>query len=107
MANIPQDSELGSWKTLSRELALQTPYFEIGKYAMQTANGTDATYYMHETDDAVICLCVTDDNTILIERQYRPPIGRISVDYPSGKMEKADSSSAGAMVRELEEEVGY
>ncbi|HEV7454110.1 MAG TPA: NUDIX hydrolase [Candidatus Saccharimonadales bacterium] len=99
--------KLAPWTIVNRVTALETPYYKIGQYTMKTASGVDATYYIHETDDSVLCVCVTGDNRILIERQYRPPIGKVSVDYPAGKMEKDDISSADAMVRELAEEAGF
>jgi ADP-ribose pyrophosphatase len=95
------------WTLKTQEEVLSTPWFSITKQAMQTPTGADATYYVHHADDTVICLCVTDDNKILIERQYRPPIQKISIDFPAGKMEASDSDSTEAMRRELAEEAGF
>jgi ADP-ribose pyrophosphatase len=73
---------------------------------MLTSTGQEADYYIHEGSDAVICVCVRDDGKILIERQYRPPVGKVSVDYPAGGMEGTDASAKEAMARELLEETG-
>ena len=44
---------------------------------------------------------------MLIERQYRPAIQAVSVDYPAGRLEEDDASVEKAMLRELKEETGY
>lgn len=98
---------LQPWQTLGESIALQTPWFTIKKYQMRTPSGVDATYYIHENKDAVICVCVNDKGNILIERQYRPPVSKISVDYPGGRVEQDDHSTEKALRRELQEETGY
>lgn len=74
---------------------------------MQTPTGVELDYFVHEAPDSVICVCVNDDNEILVERQYRPPIQKVSVDYPAGRAEVNDASTEAAIRRELLEEVGF
>lgn len=95
------------WVLNSDEVAFQTPWFTIRKQQLTTPTGAHPTFYIHDTNDSVMCVCVTDDNRVLLERQYRPAIGKVSVDYPAGKMESDDASVEAAMLRELKEETGY
>jgi ADP-ribose pyrophosphatase len=50
---------------------------------------------------------VTKDKRVLIEKQYRPALKKVSVDYPAGRLETDDASIEEAMLRELKEETGY
>ena len=100
-------AKLKPWKTLSTEVAFETPWFKIQKQSLQTPTGATPTFYIHDTNDSVMCVCVTNDRHVLVERQYRPAIKRVSVDYPAGKLEDDDRSIEEAMLRELKEETGY
>lgn len=52
-------------------------------------------------------MCVTTDGKFILEEQYRPPIGRVSLDYPAGHIGPDDANSEAAARREIEEETGY
>lgn len=101
------DKQKVQWTALSHAVALDTPWFQIHKDHMRTPTGTETDYYIHAGHDSVICLCVTDDNKVLIEQQYRPPVSKVSTDYPAGHMEEDDASTEAAIRRELKEEVGF
>lgn len=98
---------LAPWETLHSEEILTTPYYSVVKKNMRTPEGADATYYMHTGKDGVLCVCIDDRGNVLIERQYRPPIGRVSVDYPAGGLEEGDRDTEAGMRRELLEEAGF
>lgn len=55
---------------------------------------------------AVIVIAMLDDNTVLLERQFRYPLNRHFIELPAGKMEPGEASLATAQ-RELREECGY
>ncbi|MGB4758657.1 MAG: NUDIX hydrolase [Candidatus Saccharimonadales bacterium] len=99
--------KLQPWQTTAQEIVFENKWFKIRKRHMQTPTGAVADYFIHEAPDSVICVCVSDDNTVLIERQYRPPVEKISVDYPAGGIEADDTSTEAAIRRELLEEVGF
>lgn len=105
---MKQDDNLHSpWKTIDQSIAFKTPWFKIRKQHMLTPNDKRVDYYIHDTNDSVICVCVSDDNKLLIERQYRPPVEKVSIDYPAGRMEKDDATTEAAISRELQEETGF
>jgi len=99
--------KLEKWTTTTSETALETPWFKIRKQHMRTPGGKEVDYYIHDTHDSVICVCVSDDGRVLVEQQYRPPVEKVSVDYPAGRMEADDDSTEAAIARELQEETGF
>src|SRR5690242_18503284 len=101
------DHKLDPWKALDQKVVLDTPWFKIRRRHLQTPAGADVEFYIHENNDSVLCFCVDDQDRVLIERQYRPAIARVSTDYPAGRVEKDDTSTEAAIRRELFEEVGF
>jgi ADP-ribose pyrophosphatase len=49
---------------------------------------------------------VVDDSVVMI-RQYRAPVGDFVLELPAGKLDKPGENPAPAATRELVEEVGY
>lgn len=97
---------LQPWKKLNESIILETPWFKIRKEELVTPRGNHADYYIHDGNDAALCVCVTDDGKIIIEEQYRPPIQRVSFDYPAGHVDPSDKDADAAVRREVEEETG-
>ena len=57
---------------------------------------------------AVSILTVTPDDKIVLVKQYRKAIEKISYEIPAGKLEVGENGSEKeAALRELEEETGY
>lgn len=100
-------AKLQPWHLHSSDIVFETPWFRIEKQELETPGGAKPTFYVHDTQDSVMCVCVTDDGKVLIEKQYRPAVRKVSYDYPAGKLEDDDASIEGAMLRELKEETGY
>jgi ADP-ribose diphosphatase len=101
-----RSEKLAPWKTIGESVALHTPWFTISKKSLHASTGKTVEYYIHDTANSVLCVCV-DGDRVLIESQYRPPVDRVSTDYPAGKIEPTDQSPDDAVRRELAEETGY
>jgi ADP-ribose pyrophosphatase len=69
-------------------------------------DGSQATreYVVHPGAVAVVPLL--DDGRVLMERQFRYPVGQVLLEIPAGKIETGESMLACAQ-RELLEETGY
>ncbi len=100
-------SKLKKWQTITKSTVFETPWFKIHKQHMRTPAGVELDYFIHDGNDSVICVCISNDNRLLIEKQYRAPLEKISVDYPAGRMERDDKSTEAAIRRELQEETGF
>lgn len=55
---------------------------------------------------AVAVVPVDEIGCVTLVRQWRAPIGRITLEIPAGKLEPGEEDRAAAAVRELEEETG-
>lgn len=99
--------QLEPWKVLDQKVVLDTPWFKISRQHLRTPGGNEAEFYIHDNNDSVLCFCVDDQDRVLIEKQYRPAVGRVSIDYPAGRVEQDDASTEAAIRRELAEEVGF
>jgi ADP-ribose pyrophosphatase len=97
---------LQPWKKLSEKYILETPWFKIRKEELITPRGNHAEYFIHDGNDGVLCVCVTEDGKFILEQQYRPPVQKISYDYPAGHVDPTDDNVIDAVQREVEEETG-
>lgn len=55
---------------------------------------------------AVMIVAISDAGELVLERQFRYPMGRAIVEFPAGKLDAGESSLSCAQ-RELREETGY
>lgn len=62
-------------------------------------------YFTHP--GAVAIVPMTEDGCVILERQYRYPLGRIVTEIPAGKLDGSTEDRLSAAKRELKEETGY
>ena len=55
---------------------------------------------------AVCIVPVTEDGQVVVERQYRYPVGQVLTEIPAGKLDRRDEDRLLAAQRELREETG-
>jgi len=69
-------------------------------------DGGEATreYVVHP--GAVLMLPILADGRLVLERQFRYPVGRVMLEFPAGKIDPCETPLATAQ-RELREETGY
>jgi ADP-ribose pyrophosphatase len=63
-------------------------------------------YYAIAQPDFVVAVAVTPQRRVLLVRQYRPAIRRLSLELPAGMVDENEDPAAAA-ARELLEETGY
>lgn len=61
-------------------------------------------YVIHS--GAVMIIPMLDDGRVVLERQFRYPVGSVMLEFPAGKLDAGESSLECAC-RELREETGY
>ncbi|MCK8607297.1 NUDIX hydrolase [Apilactobacillus ozensis] len=95
-------------KVLGIEPKYDGSIINVEKQTVELPNGDTATRDVVHHAKAVGILAITDDNKILIEKQWRAPIGKTTLEIPAGKVDSRDNtSSKDAAIRELNEETRY
>jgi ADP-ribose pyrophosphatase len=95
-----------------RESALETRQAWRGGFldvrqdrvALPDGSSSQREYIVHP--GAVMIVPVLDDGRLVVERQWRYPLGRAMLEFPAGKLEPGEPPFECA-VRELAEETGY
>src|SRR5208337_458342 len=101
-------SAIQKWETLSSEVIFEAKqWFRVVKDTVKLPNGRIVDdYYRIEAPEYVLICARSQDGKILIERQYKHGLGKITTTFPAGFVDK-DEMPLDAAKRELLEETGY
>ena len=91
----------------SREDIFSGKIVHLVRDTVTLPNGKPATREMMLHNGAVAILPLFEDGTVLMEYQYRYPLGRIVYEIPAGKLDDPEEDHREAAARELREETGY
>ncbi|MBF0698855.1 NUDIX hydrolase [Streptococcus danieliae] len=96
-------------KTLSRQEIFQGRVFQVAVDEVELPDGKGvSTRELVFHNGAVCVLPITEDNKILLVKQFRKAIEATSLEIPAGKLEVGEHADPkAAAMRELEEEIGY
>lgn len=93
-------------KALSREELLRGDFLHAVREQVALPDGGRATREFILHPGAVMVIPLLDDGRVVLERQWRHPLGRVMVEFPAGKLDAGEDRLACAR-RELQEETGY
>lgn len=79
----------------------------VRKDEVTLPNGASAHREIIRHIGAVCVIPVTENNEVIVERQYRYPIDRVITEIPAGKLDSREEDRLSAVQRELREETGY
>ncbi|MFZ4815693.1 MAG: NUDIX hydrolase [Phototrophicaceae bacterium] len=97
-----------AWDVLSSEYLLQTPYVNLRRDVCLLPSGaTIPDYYVIEEPDYGMVFALTDDNLVVMVRQYKHGIGQVVLELPAGYIDARDADPAAGCLREFQEETGY
>jgi len=88
------------------ELAYDGSFLKVSRDTVSLPNGEHTQREFIRHPGAVVILPLFEDGTVLLERQYRYPLGRVFIEFPAGKIDPGEDVLACAK-RELQEETGY
>ena len=96
-------------KTLSRREIYKGPIFQLVQDQVELPNGKGTAQRDLIFHNGAVCvLAVTPENKIVLVKQYRKAIEKVSVEIPAGKLEIGENADPeAAALRELEEEAAY
>ena len=107
MAKKPPESTSDFTETpLASELVHQGKFLEVYRDTVRMPDGATAWREYVKHPGAVMMLAFVDDDTIILERQYRYPKRKHYIEIPAGKLEAGEDPLVTAK-RELIEECGY
>lgn len=95
------------WETLSTEYIIKKPWATMRKDTCRMPDGTIVDdYYVLEYADWANAVAITEDNEILLIKQYRHAANVVLLEIPGGVIDKGEDPKT-AIRRELLEETGY
>jgi len=107
LKNQIQSPSTVSPKTLSTEYVVKHQYFTARKDSYETAAGKIVEpYFVVELPTSVTAVAITEDNEVILIKQYRHPLNESIVEIPGGFIDEAEQPQQ-AIERELMEETGY
>lgn len=88
------------------ELLFEGRFLHARRDTVGLPDGSTATreYVIHP--GAVVVVPLLDDGRVVLERQYRYPVGQVMVEFPAGKLDAGEDPLVCGQ-RELIEETGY
>lgn len=92
--------------TISREPLLEGRFLRAVRDTVRLPDGGTGIREFILHPGAVAIVALLDDGRVVLERQYRHPVGRVMLEFPAGKVDPGEDRLACAR-RELLEETGY
>lgn len=95
-------------KRVKRELKHQGAIVDFYSDTMELPDGRTAQWdLVHHRKGAAAVVPVLPDGKILMVRQFRNALDRITLEIPAGARDSAEEETIRCAARELEEETGY
>ncbi|MGY2133125.1 NUDIX hydrolase [Hymenobacter sp. HD11105] len=101
-------SKIEPWKTISSEVVFSHRWYTLRRDHVALPGGQVLDdYFVSVRSNVVLIFAVTEDNQVLLVRQYKHGLGRITIELPGGVIDAGEKAPQEAAKRELLEETGY
>lgn len=105
MAVTEDDGHLAE-RLLDGDTVYEGHFLRVRKDRVRLPDGRTAHREYIRHPGAVMVVPLLDDGRLLMERQYRYPMGQVMLEFPAGKLDAGEDPLACGQ-RELAEETGY
>ena len=94
------------YKHLRKRTVFQNKHLKIFQEELLLPRGQKVCWSFFQGMSAAAVIAVTEEDELILVKQYRPAIKEHTLEIPAGLIEKGEDPEIGAK-RELEEETGY
>ncbi len=92
---------------VSSQLIYDGAIMRVQKDIIRLPDGSEGFREYLRHIGAVCVIPVTENNEVVVERQYRYPVDRVILEIPAGKLDSPEENRLSAIQRELREETGF
>jgi 8-oxo-dGTP pyrophosphatase MutT (NUDIX family) len=97
----------GDWRVVDSEIVIETPYLRLRRDNIELPDGRLVeNYFVRESRGFSVIFALTEDERVVLVRQYKHGIARSVLELPAGAIDPGESAADCAR-RELGEETGY
>jgi 8-oxo-dGTP pyrophosphatase MutT (NUDIX family) len=94
------------WKTLATRVVYANAWLRLREDTVVRPDGREGVYGVVEMRPSVGIVALNEADEVALVTQWRYPMGRMSVEIPTGGSEASDPDVLAAAQRELREETG-
>lgn len=99
---------LREWEHLGEEPLVRYKVFDVHKARRRSPRtGADIGFFLVRTPDWVNVVALTEQEELILVRQYRHGTRQFSLEIPGGLIDPGETDPAAAAARELREETGH
>ena len=85
---VPEDDPVLNETILDSQPVYQGSFLRVDRVDLTVANGVPKVHEVVRHPGAVAIAALDDDGRILLVRQYRTALERVTVEIPAGKLER-------------------